>query len=243
MSDRPATDRLQGLTQAEAAARLAEDGPNELPGSRHRSVLRIASSVLREPMLALLLAAGAIYFLLGDLDDAAILMAFVGLTIGIAVVQEVRSERAIEALRDLSMPLALVVRDGRRMTVASREVVRGDLLVLSEGSRVAADGWLVEANTLQADEAILTGESVSVTKAALRGAQPGEPPVPGPTPASAGSASRSPRSKAKPRACCCRRGASCDAWPWAAWASASLRCCSTDSSGATGSPRCSRASP
>jgi Ca2+-transporting ATPase len=130
-------------------------------------------------MLLLLLAAGAIYLLLGDLNDALILMAFVALTIGIAVVQEVRTERAIEALRDLSMPQAIVIRDGLRMAVPSREVVCGDLLVINEGSRIAADGWIVEANALQADESLLTGESVAVSKSALDKTEPGEPPLPG----------------------------------------------------------------
>jgi Ca2+-transporting ATPase len=179
VTDRSTPLAHQGLSQEEAAARLAREGPNELPGRGHRSVIGIAASVLREPMLLLLLVAGGIYLLLGELSDALILLVFIGITIGIAVIQEVRTERAIEALRDLSMPQATVIRDGHRMTIASREVVRDDLLVVSEGSRIAADGWIVEANALQADEAILTGESVSVSKSGLAGAEPGEPPVPG----------------------------------------------------------------
>jgi Ca2+-transporting ATPase len=159
---------------------LAQEGPNDFPSSKHRSVLAIVAGVLREPMLALLLAAGAVYLLLGEPSDALILLVFVGLTIGIAVVQEVRTERAIEALRDLSLPQATVIRDGRRMAIASRDVVRGDLLVVSEGSRVVADGWIVEANSLQTDEAILTGESVSVAKAALADeSRARDPPLPG----------------------------------------------------------------
>ncbi len=180
MTDRTPSQSRQGLSQSEAQARLAREGPNEFPSSRHRSVLAIVADVLREPMLALLLAAGAVYLLLGELSDALILLVFVGLTIGIAVVQEVRTEHAIEALRDLSVPQAIVIRDGRRMATASRDVVRGDLLVVSEGSRVVADGWIVEANSLQTDEAILTGESVSVAKAALADeTRAGDPPSPG----------------------------------------------------------------
>ena len=163
MTDRSQDPGVRGLSPTEADRRLAKDGPNELP----------------EPMLLLLLAAGGIYLLLGDLNDAMILMAFVALTIGIAIVQEVRTERAIEALRDLSLPQAIVIRDGLRMTVPSREVVRGDLLVINEGSRIAADGWIVEANALQADESLLTGESVAVSKSATAQAEPGEPPQPG----------------------------------------------------------------
>ena len=130
-------------------------------------------------MLLLLLAAGVIYFVLGDLNDALILIGFAGLTVSIAIVQEARTERAIDALRDLSMPLAIVVRDGQRLTIPSREIVRGDLLVVNEGGRVGADGWIVEADALQADEAILTGESVAVTKAAVEGATSNEAPLPG----------------------------------------------------------------
>ncbi|MDD3798457.1 MAG: cation-translocating P-type ATPase [Novosphingobium sp.] len=179
MTDHPPLSLHRGLSPSEAAARLAADGPNELPGGKSRSVFGIVAGVLREPMLLLLLAAGLIYLLLGDLHDALILMAFAGLTIVIAIVQEARTERAIDALRDLSMPQATVVRDGRKVTIPSREVVRGDLLAIAEGGRIAADGWIVETDALQADEAILTGESVPVSKIALDGPEPDEPPLPG----------------------------------------------------------------
>ncbi|HEX2794545.1 MAG TPA: cation-translocating P-type ATPase [Croceicoccus sp.] len=171
--------RHAGLSQAEAAKRLLDDGPNELPGGRSRSFARVVIGVLREPMLALLLAAGFVYLLLGDMHDALILLAFGVLTIVIAVVQETRTERAIDALRDLSLPQATVVREGRRFTIPSREVVCGDMLVISEGSRIAADGWLVDADTLECDEAILTGESVPVSKTTLSGEEPAQPPLPG----------------------------------------------------------------
>ena len=179
MTEPSSNPARHGLTQSDAEARLAADGPNELSSAKKRSILAVAAGVLREPMLLFLLGAGAIYLVLGELHDALILMAFAGLTIVIAVVQEARTEKAIDALRDLSMPQALVIRDGRRQSIRSRDVVRGDLLVLSEGGRVAADGWVIEADTLQADEAILTGESVAVTKAALKGEEPNEAPVPG----------------------------------------------------------------
>ncbi|MEZ5736122.1 MAG: cation-translocating P-type ATPase [Novosphingobium sp.] len=169
----------KGLSQAEAAALLETEGPNELPGGGRRSILAIVVDVLREPMLLLLLAAGVIYLLLGEMHDALILVAFAGLTIVIAIVQETRTERAIDALRDLSMPHATVIRDGERRQIPSRELVRGDLMAVSEGSRIAADGWVLQADGLQADEAILTGESVSVSKKRLEGEAPTQPPVPG----------------------------------------------------------------
>jgi Ca2+-transporting ATPase len=169
-----------GLTEAEARARLRRDGPNELPRAGSRSILRIVLDTACEPMFALLLGAGALYFAFGDPAEAALLAAFAGLSIGIAVVQEARTERALEALRDLSSPRALVLRDGQRRRIPGREVVVGDLLVVTEGDRVAADAVLLEAAALEADESLLTGESVPVRKAAAPlGAAPEDAQRPG----------------------------------------------------------------
>ncbi len=159
----------RGLSGAEARARLAQHGFNELPQARGRGLWRMALAVLREPMLQLLLAAGLIYLLLGSRGEALMLMSFVALSIGISLHQECRTERVLAALRDLSSPCAWVLRDGQRCRVAGREVVPGDWLVLSEGDRVAADALLREAQALQADESLLTGESVPVRKDALVG--------------------------------------------------------------------------
>ncbi len=155
-----------GLTAATAAARLTREGGNELPRHGQRNAWRIVRDVLREPMLALLLVGGLIYLILGDLQEALILVAFAGLSILITVIQETRTERALEALRDLTCPRALVIRDGQRQRIAGREVVRGDLMVVGEGDRVPADGWLVECHHLLVDESLLTGESVPVQKTA-----------------------------------------------------------------------------
>ena len=155
-----------GLGDAEAADRLRTEGFNELPRQGQRRLARIVLDVLREPMLAMLLGAGLVYLALGDLQEALILVAFAGLSILITVVQENRTERALEALRDLTSPRALVIRDGVRKRIAGREVARGDLVVLSEGDRVPADGWLAECSGLQIDESLLTGESVPVRKLA-----------------------------------------------------------------------------
>ena len=163
-----ATAPLAGLSDVEAAARLRRDGANELPQSQRRTVLRIAGEVLREPMFALLVGAGAIYLIVGELADALTLLVFASLSILITVVQEARSERVLEALRDLTSPRALVIREGARKRVPGREVVRGDLLVIAEGDRVAADARLLSGHDLQADESLLTGESVPVRKSAGR---------------------------------------------------------------------------
>jgi Ca2+-transporting ATPase len=156
----------KGLTRAEAQSRLTSDGFNELPRAGRRSPLRIVLEVLREPMLALLIAGGVVYLLLGNLEEALILLAFACLSVGITVVQEARTERVLEALRDLTSPRALVIRGGERLRIAGREVVRGDLIVLSEGDRVPADARLLQAEGLSADESLLTGEAVPVRKQA-----------------------------------------------------------------------------
>lgn len=158
-----------GLSSAEATARLAADGPNELPKTGRRSVWRIAVEVLREPMLALLLAGGTAYLLLGDLTEALILLGFATFSVVVTVVQEARTEHVLEALRDLSAPRALVIRDGTRLHVPGREVVNGDLIILEQGDRIAADALLVEAGDLQADESLLTGESLPVSKIVAAG--------------------------------------------------------------------------
>src|SRR5690242_12457510 len=162
--DLPAATSMRGLTEADARALLKTEGPNELPRSEHRTAFRIVVETLREPMLALLLAGGAIYFALGDVKEAIVLVLFASLSIVITVIQESRTERVLEALRDLTSPRALVIRDGERKRIAGREVVRGDLVVLAEGDRVPADALLVETRDLQTDESLLTGESVAVRK-------------------------------------------------------------------------------
>ena len=159
-----------GLTSTEALARLAADGPNELPKAGSRSALRIVGEVLREPMLALLMAGGVAYLLLGDLAEALILLGFATFSVAVTVIQETRTEHVLEALRDLSAPRALVIRDGTRVRIAGREVVRGDILVIEQGDRIAADAVLTEANDLQTDESLLTGESLPVGKIAGSGA-------------------------------------------------------------------------
>lgn len=154
-----------GLSAAEAQARLAADGPNELPRAGTRSALKIIGDVLREPMLALLLAGGLVYLLLGNRVEALILMGFASFSIIVTVIQETRTEHVLEALRDLSAPRALVIRDGERVRIAGREVVAGDVLLLDAGDRVAADALLIDAQALHLDESLLTGESVPVRKA------------------------------------------------------------------------------
>ena len=163
--------KAQGLTAAEAARRLAAEGPNALPAAAGHGLLALTLHVLREPMFLLLIAACTVYLLLGDLHEALVLAASIVLVIAITVVQQRRTERAIDALRDLSSPRALVIRDGREQRIAGVEVVRGDTLLLREGDRVPADVRLVEVHGLHVDESLLTGESVPVAKRGGVGAE------------------------------------------------------------------------
>ena len=167
MDTRPAapTDvhHFTGLTGETAARRLAEDGPNLLPGSTPKTLLSIVLGVLMEPMFVMLLVAGGIYLLLGDRAEALFLLSFVFVVISIALAQERKTQRALESLRELSAPRALVIRDDQELRVAGHEVVRGDLLVLHEGDRIAADAQLVQGQ-ITVDESLLTGEAVPVDK-------------------------------------------------------------------------------
>jgi len=143
---------------------LREEGANELPSSKKRNSLHILLDVVRAPMFLLLLACGLVYLALGDHEEAYMLLGSIFFIIGITFYQERKAERALEALKELASPRALVIRHGQRLRIPGREVVRGDLLILSEGDRVPADAALLENNNLSADESLLTGESVPVTK-------------------------------------------------------------------------------
>jgi len=155
-----------GLSDTEAARRLERYGRNVLPSAKRRDVVRIALEVVREPMLLLLVAGGAIYLSIGDLREALILLVSVFVVMSITIYQESKTERALEALRDLSSPRALVVRSGAPKRIAGGDVVPGDLVLLHEGDRVPADGVLIEGNEISADESLLTGESLPVSKQA-----------------------------------------------------------------------------
>lgn len=152
-----------GLDSGEAVRRLEREGPNLLPTSRPKTMLAIVAGVMSEPMFLMLLVAGGIYLALGDRTEAMFLLGFVFLIIGITLVQESKTQRALESLRDLSAPRALVIRGGTEIRVAGRDVVRGDLLVLREGDRIPADAVLCSGQ-LTVDESLLTGEAVPVSK-------------------------------------------------------------------------------
>ena len=155
---------LTGLSEREAAARLARDGANELPSQRSRGLFAIVREVVREPMFLMLVAAGALYLVMGKLSDALLLLSFVFVVIAITVIQERRTEHALDALRDLSSPRAVGMRGRGRAGESGREGVAGDCVILAEGDRVPADAILRRATHLAVDESLLTGESVPVRK-------------------------------------------------------------------------------
>ncbi|MEY3273432.1 MAG: hypothetical protein RLZZ341_2333, partial [Pseudomonadota bacterium] len=153
-------DDAGGLSEAEARARLARDGPNRLPAPRRRTVATATLAVLRQPMVLLLLACTALYAALGNAFDGAVLAVSVVVVAAISVSQELRTQRVLEALRDLSSPRSTVVRDGVVRRIPSLELVVGDRLVVQEGDRMACDAELLRAHGLRADESLLTGESL-----------------------------------------------------------------------------------
>jgi P-type Ca2+ transporter type 2C len=159
-------EAFTGLTEQEASRRLAREGPNELPSRGNRGNLAIAWEVVREPMFLLLVAAGSLYLVMGEPQDALLLLSFVFVVMGITIVQERKTEHALEALRDLSSPRALVIRDGKQLRIAGRDVVPGDFAIVAEGDRVPADAILRAGFNLSVDESLLTGESVPVRKTA-----------------------------------------------------------------------------
>lgn len=155
---------LKGLSEKEVSDRLKNDGYNELPSGQKRGVAKIVLEVFREPMFILLVACGALYLILGDIGEAVMLLGFVFVVMGITIYQESKTEKAIEALRDLSSPRALVIREGTQRRISGKEVVRGDIVIVREGDRIPADSILLWGLNLTADESLLTGESIPVSK-------------------------------------------------------------------------------
>ncbi len=158
------TSHIKGVSSHEVVKRLKQNGYNELPNKEKRNFFKIIFGLIKEPMIFLLLVTVAIYFLLGDMGEAFLLFLSVFVVIGIELYQESKTEKSLEALRNLSSPIADVVRDGKRQSVFGRELVVGDIILLSEGSRVPADAMLISAQNLRIDESLLTGESQSVEK-------------------------------------------------------------------------------
>ncbi len=157
-------ESITGLSDGDVGRILKVEGYNELPSLEKQSLFAIMWNILREPMLLLLLSAGIIYLFLGEKSDALMTLFFVFVVAGITLYQERKTERALEALKNLSSPRALVLRDGKQKRVPGREVVKDDVLILREGDRIPADGIVLICSNLMVDESLLTGESLAVRK-------------------------------------------------------------------------------
>jgi P-type Ca2+ transporter type 2C len=174
--------KYKGLSESEASEKIRIDGYNELPSSKPKNIFTIALGIIKEPMFLLLVACGALYLFLGDIREGIMLLGFVFVVMGIEFYQEKKTEKALDALKDLASPRALVIRDGQEKRIAGREVATGDIIVLQEGDRVPADAAVLHAVNLMVDESLLTGESVPVRKAEWnekdRSQQPGGDDLP-----------------------------------------------------------------
>lgn len=148
-----------GLTQDEVVASQLKNGKNELVPEKKKTLLSRILSVFKEPMLALLFGTALIYFFLGDYRDGIIMMFFVVVVTSISFFQEWRTDRTLDALKDLSSPKVTVIRNNELITISSSELTVGDVMLLKEGDKVPADGQIVEMHDLGMDESALTGES------------------------------------------------------------------------------------
>ena len=169
----------RGLSAEEARERLRRHGPNDIQASERRGWWGTLRGVASEPMFVLLVGAAAVYLVIGDLGEGLLLAAFALVTVGLVILQERRSEHALDALRDLAAPQVRVIRDGRVERIAARELVPGDLFMVGEGERVAADAVLRQGTQVAADESLLTGESEPVRKVPDGQAQLAAQPTPG----------------------------------------------------------------
>ncbi len=160
----PPTSEWYGLTEAQVSESRARFGANTVTWQKRRRFGHILWETVREPIFLLLVVACAIYFILGDYTEGWLMVVAIVFVMAIEVAQEYRSERALEALRRYSEPLARVRREGREMAIPVEELVVGDLILFSEGERLPADATVVQNNDLSIDESLLTGESLPVVK-------------------------------------------------------------------------------
>jgi Ca2+-transporting ATPase len=156
--------KLEGLSSSVAELKLVTDGYNEIRLAENNSFIKRIKKILHEPMFMLLLIAAAIYIAIGDLTEGITLGLFVVSVLGLTFYQEGKSEKSIQSLRKLNQHHARVIRNSEIIKIPSHNIVIDDLVLIAEGNRVPADGILIQADNLEVDESLLTGESVAVTK-------------------------------------------------------------------------------
>lgn len=162
---------VQGLTATEVKKRQEQYGKNELTPQKPQSFLKKALHIISEPMFLLLLVAAVIYFILGEPRDGAIMLVFVIGIISIDITQEWKTDKTLHALRGLSAPHVVVVRDGIETEIASADLVPGDIMQIHEGVKIPADGMVVKCSDLCVDESTLTGEAEGVWKVSIGSAE------------------------------------------------------------------------
>jgi Ca2+-transporting ATPase len=165
------SEKYRGLTTEQANVKLKTEGYNSLPSSKPKNFLAIGLGVIKEPMFILLVACGTLYMILGDIREGFMLLGFVFVIMGIEFFQEKKTEKALDALKDLASPRALAIRNGVETRIAGCEVVTDDIIILQEGDRVPADATILHSVNLLADESLLTGEPVPVRKNDWDGAE------------------------------------------------------------------------
>ena len=153
-----------GLSTSEARGKIAMYGYNELPSGQSKNIWRIALEVVKEPMFILLILCGIFYMIIGDYKEGGILLSTIFIIIFITFYQYRKTEKAFDALRKLSSPRALVIRDGKEVRIPGREVVPDDLIILNDGGRISADAKVVETVNIIVDKSLLTVESIPVSK-------------------------------------------------------------------------------
>ncbi|MGY6520774.1 MAG: cation-translocating P-type ATPase [Mongoliitalea sp.] len=154
----------QGLREQQAVANRKTFGRNELEEKSLHPIWKILLEIVKEPLFIILLAASAIYFLLGEFTEGMIMVVAIGLISGISIFQENKSRKAVNALKRLSSPKAKVYRDGNLITIPSEEIVINDLILVEDGDLIPADATIIEAHDFAVNESVLTGESLSITK-------------------------------------------------------------------------------
>src|SRR6056297_3640880 len=168
-------DTRQGLRDKEAERRQERFGPNKLPERQRETLFQTFLRQFKDPLIYILLIAGAVSLLIGNFEDAAFIFAVLLFNAGLGTYQEYKAESAAQSLQQVMRITALVTREGEREEVDSEELVPGDLVAVKSGSSVPADIRLVSSEDLRADESLLTGESVPVEKHAKDGMDPDTP--------------------------------------------------------------------
>lgn len=155
---------LIGLNDQEIQERILKFGRNELPSAQPKNFFTVCIEILKEPMFILLILCCILYCLLGDIEEALLLSTFVLVIIGITLFQSWKTEKTLEALKNLSSPKALVIRNGQKLSIPSADLVPDDIMIIEEGDKISADAVILQSSTLMVEESSLTGESHPVKK-------------------------------------------------------------------------------